>query len=203
MTTKPAALDGSEARAKTIWTLHLDAIYEWSGTDVRRVTGCEAPTKRQGPDGTWQPYRRLLVAGPSGWRGVPHAVPQLLGRSYAVDWNGRGEHTALSTVVAASSTPLWGRSFWCRPSASEGLWEIVAANATVAVAPTPNAALVIAALAQRGPAVTSAALGARTAATPADLPAVGEWRAVDSSPHFESSPDGWTRPWPVSVEGHP
>lgn len=196
MTATSVRHECSEPAAGTIWTLHVDSIYEWSGDSVRRVTGCSAPTARQGSDGCWRGYTRLLLSDPPGWEPAPHPVPHLLGRSYALDWAGDGKLTPLSTMVASSSTPLWGRSFWCRPSDSAGKWEVVAANQTIAVAPTAGAALVIAALAHRGPGVMSAAVGARTAATHRGTPAIEEWHAVDVDPCFGSPSDGWRRPWP-------
>lgn len=181
------------------WSLHLDAIYQWSGGWVRRLTGTRPPDGLQGPDCEWKRFAGLVTFDGRKLMPAPHQWPTQSGAMFGIDWDRDGRTTVLTTVVAVGSAAMWGGKFWCQPSSDGDSWEVIAAGRTVATAPTAEAAFVLAALAHRGPGVAGAARGAWAAAAPAneDVPPV--WLEPDRPATFEIWPDGWTRPWPRAV----
>lgn len=179
------------------WIVTTDSIYvlDVEASRIQRVTGIAPPTPRQGRDGTAQTYAGLWVVDSMGQRQVDRPVP---GLELQVQWeNTKG--TRVSTVVAATDRPAWGRSFWLvDPALTDKRrgFGVIAAGRLALVTPTVEAALVTAALltvgASDNPSATAIGVGA---AAHLDLNA---WAAVDGDLDFAEVPqDGWRRPWAV------
>lgn len=185
--------------ASALWFVSIDSIYtlDRPGRTITRITGIYAPTPRQGSDGTARQYEDLFVDDPL--LGMSPVEKPLPGHELIVSWGDDGLYTRLSTVIAVSDRPAWGRSFTLAEPTDDdgGTGTVVVAGIPTLASRTLSGALVTAAILTIGAAdtPTATALGIASAGDPHG-PA--SWDAMDGDPELaRPRPDGWRRPWDV------